>query len=46
LGIEDRALNRYIDEWIDANGNQVSVFASQDALKMLYEDGIPLGSMI
>lgn len=46
LGIEDRQLNRYIDEWIDLEGNQVSIFASQDALKMLYEDGIPLGSMI
>lgn len=38
--------NRYVDRWDDANGNEVSIFASQDALKILYEDGIPLGSMI
>lgn len=37
---------RYIDKWTDANGNEVDIFASQDALKILYEDGIPLGSMI
>ena len=37
---------RYIDVWTDANGNEVNIFASQDALKILYEDGIPLGSMI
>lgn len=34
------------DEFIDANGEQVSIFASADALKILYEDGIPLGTMI
>ena len=44
LGIKDG--NRYLNDWIDANGNQVSIFASDDALKILYEDGIPLGSMI
>jgi hypothetical protein len=38
--------NRYIDYWTDANGAEVSIFASKDALKILYEDGIPLGSMI
>ena len=38
--------DRYIDMWDDANGETVSIFASQDALKILYEDGIPLGSMI
>ena len=37
---------RYVDWWIDANGNEVEIFASQDALKILYEDGLPLGSMI
>lgn len=46
LGREDTSLNRYVDEWIDANGNTVDIFASQDALKILLEDGIPLGSMI
>jgi len=38
--------HRYIDYWTDANGNRVEIFASKDALKILYEDGIPLGSMI
>lgn len=38
--------DRYIDMWDDINGEPVSIFASQDALKILYEDGIPLGSMI
>ena len=38
--------DRYIDVWTDANGQEVNVFTSQDALKILYEDGIPLGSMI
>lgn len=37
--------NHYVDEWVDANGKLVSIFASTDALKILYEDGIPLGSM-
>lgn len=36
----------YVDLWTDAQGREVSIFASQDALKILYEDGIPLGSMI
>lgn len=37
----------YEDVWRDLNSNEpISVFASQDALKILYEDGIPLGSMI
>ena len=44
LGIKDG--DRYLNRWIDANGNTVEIFASQDALKILYEDGIPLGSMI
>lgn len=38
---------RYEDVWDDiVTGQEVSIFASQDALKILYEDGIPLGSMI
>ena len=37
---------RYIDYWVDFNGNAVDIFASADALKILYEDGIPLGSNI
>ena len=44
IGIKDG--DHYIDYWQDVNGDTVSVFASKDALKILYEDGIPLGSMI
>ena len=37
----------YEDIWKDLNSDQpISIFASKDALKILYEDGIPLGSMI
>ena len=36
----------YQDHWDDANGQDVEVISSPDALKILYEDGIPLGSMI
>lgn len=45
---ESGASDRYIDFWDDPfTGQQdISIFASQDALKILYEDGIPLGSMI
>lgn len=44
LGVKNG--DHYIDYWEDVNGNPISIFASQDALKILYEDGIPLGSMI
>ncbi len=42
---------RYIDMWKAPNDPDeeqyyTNIFASQDALKILYEDGIPLGSMI
>lgn len=40
---------RYIDWWRDTTKNpaeDVYIFSSADALKILYEDGIPLGSMI
>ena len=46
LGIKDNERNVYTNEWYDADGARVSIFASQDALKILYEDGIPLGTMI
>jgi hypothetical protein len=46
LGIKDTEHNRYKDYWIDPDGNEIEVFSSKDALKILYEDGIPLGSMI
>ena len=45
-GSNNQTITRYVDWWIDANGQEVEIFASQDALKILYEDGIPLGSMI
>lgn len=35
----------YEDTWRDANDQLVSIFQSKDALKILHEDGIPLGSM-
>lgn len=44
LGIKENG--RYIDQWYNANGIRENIFASKDALKILYEDGIPLGSMI
>lgn len=49
LGKKDEERERYVDTWVDNTKNppeEVSIFASQDALKILYEDGIPLGSMI
>lgn len=46
LGLRDDEHHRYTDQWVDARGNIVNIFASQDALKILYEDGIPLGTMI
>ena len=44
----DGNTDRFIDRWDDPfTGEQnISIFSSQDALKILYEDGIPLGSMI
>ena len=36
----------YEDKFVDANGQIVDVLQSPDALKILYEDGIPLGSAI
>ena len=46
LGIIDEENNRYVDQWIDETGAIVDIFASADALKVLQEDGIPLGSTI
>ena len=49
LGIEDEVNHRYLDQWLDTTLNPpalVDIFASADALKILQEDGIPLGSMI
>lgn len=36
----------YRNTWKDANGQQHSVIDNPDALKVLYEDGIPIASMI
>ena len=46
--VNTNGVEHYVDYWDDPfTGEQdVSIFASQDALKILYEDGIPLGSMI
>lgn len=40
---------RYLDKWLDTSldpPQEVDVFASADALKILQEDGIPLGTMV
>jgi len=43
----DTHIDRFVDLWDDiSTGEEVSVFESSDALKILYEDGLPLGSMI
>lgn len=45
LGMKDG--DHYVDFYQDIDSDEpVSIFASKDALKILYEDGIPLGSMI
>lgn len=45
--VDDGQHIRYENIWYDEFTNtNVDIFASQDALKILYEDGIPLGSMI
>ena len=47
--VEGEVKRRYIDVWDDITKKEpqeVEIFASQDALKILLEDGIPLGSMI
>ena len=45
--VNENNTSRYVDYWVGPNGGDpVSIFQSQDALKILYEDGIPLGSMI
>ena len=36
----------YYDQWTDANGKTDFVFNNKDALKIIYEDGIPIGDMI
>jgi hypothetical protein len=36
----------YYDKWTDANGREVEVFDSKDAIKIVLEDGIPFSNMI
>ena len=38
--------SHFEDKWINANGVKEEIFMSKDALKIIYEDGIPVGSMI
>lgn len=47
--LDGQVQKRYVDLWDDVNydpPHEVDIFASQEALKILVEDGIPLGSMI
>lgn len=46
LGTLNADHTRYQDYWTNVNGEQEYIYASQDALKILYEDNIPIGSMI
>ena len=47
LGKHDDETNHYVDKWYDPISEEwVNITESKDALKVLYEDGIPLGSMI
>lgn len=44
LGTQNTLEGYYEDSWVDANGKVVRVMESPDALKIIYEDHIPLGS--
>lgn len=44
LGNQDVLQGYYSEEWVDANGKTVQVRNTPDALKIIYEDHIPLGS--
>lgn len=44
LGIQNTTQGYYEERWVDANGNITNVKDSKDALKIIYEDHIPLGS--
>ena len=45
LGTQNTLEGYYDENWIDANGKAVTVKDTPDALKIIYEDRIPLGSM-
>ena len=44
LGTQNKLEGFYDENWIDANGQAVPVKGTPDALKIIYEDRIPLGS--
>ena len=44
LGHQNTTQGYYEEQWIDANGKLTSIKESEDALKIIYEDHIPLGS--
>lgn len=46
LGIQDANGNYESEDWVDANGVQASILESEDAIKIIYEDHIPIGSQI
>lgn len=46
LGIQDVVEGFYKESWINANGVEVNVRDTPDALKIIYEDRIPLGSTV
>lgn len=44
LGKQNSTQGYYEESWIDANGKVTNIKDSKDALKIVYEDHIPLGS--
>lgn len=44
LGSQNVLQGYYSEEWVDANGQVTEVRNNKDALKIIYEDHIPLGS--
>lgn len=46
LGTQDANGNYESEDWVDANGVQASILESEDAIKIIYEDHIPIGSQI
>ena len=46
LGIQDANGNYESEDWVDANGVKASILESEDAIKIIYEDHIPIGSQI
>lgn len=46
LGMQDPVQGYYTENWVDANGRVVPIRTSKDALKIVYEDHIPLGSTV